>query len=209
MLSLGLFPACRAQTRPGPSHPAQVPSQPRFPAQEPRPHPLPAPLPSAGKVPGTAPGPVPGSSSGRNRGGDRKLGDRAPLMPGLVPLSPLSRCDQPGCAPALPQTRGCRGCGSRGAPGLSLAPARGSGSPARGAPGPSFPPCSSATFAAPRAGAGHGGGRDCPCGSTRPSGREEGSGKNNPGPAPAHCGFLRFTALPGGKRQERPARGCL
>lgn len=40
-------------------------------------------------------------------------------------------------------------------------------------------------------------GRDCPCGSPREGKRA--AVKITPGPAPAHCGFLRFTALPGGE----------
>lgn len=149
--------------------------------------PLPALLPSAGKVLDTAPGPVPGAAAPQEGSGvgTEVLGDRSPLIPGSgagfcvsvptgassVPVISLCRA-----VPQLPIPAGCpRGAGAGG----SLWPLWRVWEPRTGC-SRSFPLCSSATFAAPRAGGGDGGGRDCPCGSSRPSGREEGSGKNNP-----------------------------
>ncbi|XP_053942452.1 serine/threonine-protein kinase PDIK1L isoform X2 [Cuculus canorus] len=49
------------------------------------------------------------------------------------------------------------------------------------------------------------GARDCSQRSTQPWEGERAAIKITPGPAPAHCGFLRFTALPGGKKRQEPA----
>lgn len=46
-----------------------------------------------------------------------------------------------------------------------------------------------------------------PVGALGPRQGKRAAVKITPGPAPAHCGFLRFTALPGGKRQEPAGSG--
>lgn len=204
--------ACRAQTGPGSCHPAQVPLQPPFSsAQESWPQPLPAPLPSAGKVLGTAPGPFPALAPEqllrKELGWGQSTWGQVPPHPGaLSPLEPPRSLHQPGCAQLSIQT-GCRGAqgagGSLGALGAFSGPSEG----LRAQPGgqqllPSFPLCSSATFAAPRAGAGDGGAGIVPVGALGPGEGKKAAVKITPGPAPAHCGFLRFTALPRGKRQE-------
>lgn len=121
----------------------------------------------------------------------------------------LSLCDQPG--PQLSIQTGCqRGAGGWGLPGelwgLPLAPLRGSGSPARGTarPAPSAPVPRSQP---PGLELGMEGAGIVPVGALSPREGKRAAVKITPGPAPAHCGFLRFTALPGGKRQDLAGSG--